>query len=185
MSVAIFLIMVAVLNMLPMEVFAKDVKKQNNVKTVTNDTVIVEDEQRREANVKHFQLSDGTYEAVVYTEAVHRRDKNGQWQDIDNRLYSKGAKEYISSDERIVFYKSLNQSEQDIFSLSENGYSISVKYNENKIKNSDAILFNHEEKYVSNKKDSKEVQYSKLKEVDNTTTIEYRDIQKMSHYSMN
>ena len=40
----------------------------------------------REENVKHFRLSDGSYQAVVYSEAVHRRSANGKWVDIDNRL---------------------------------------------------------------------------------------------------
>ena len=38
---------------------------------------VSEVESLREENVKHFSLPDGTYEAVVYTQAVHRKDKNG------------------------------------------------------------------------------------------------------------
>ena len=43
---------------------------------------IVEITSLREENVKHFRLADGTYEAVVYTHPVHRKDENGVWQDI-------------------------------------------------------------------------------------------------------
>ena len=41
----------------------------------------------REANVKHFYMGDGTYQALTYPEAVHRKDANGTWQDIDNDLF--------------------------------------------------------------------------------------------------
>ncbi len=40
----------------------------------------------REENVKHFRLANGTYQAVVYEQPVHRKDDAGLWQDIDNRL---------------------------------------------------------------------------------------------------
>ena len=40
----------------------------------------------REENVKHFRLSNGSYEAVSFASAVHRKDKNGEWQDINNNL---------------------------------------------------------------------------------------------------
>ena len=42
--------------------------------------------ERREANVKHFALKDGSYTAVMYNSAVHTQDAEGNWQDIDNRL---------------------------------------------------------------------------------------------------
>lgn len=42
---------------------------------------------RREENVKHFDLGHGRFQAVAYGNAVHRKDENGVWQDIDNRLY--------------------------------------------------------------------------------------------------
>ena len=61
----------------------------------TEDTVIGSVQEilsLREENVKHFRLDNGTYEAVIYGEAVHRKDKNGEWTDIDNSLYISGEK---------------------------------------------------------------------------------------------
>ena len=45
-----------------------------------------EDASRREEDIKHFRLSDGSYIAVQYDTAVHYKDDSGQWVDIDNTL---------------------------------------------------------------------------------------------------
>ncbi len=37
----------------------------------------------REENIKHFDMGDGTYQAVVYSHPVHELDSQGAWQDID------------------------------------------------------------------------------------------------------
>lgn len=37
----------------------------------------------REENIKHFDMGDGTYQAVVYSHPVHELDSKGVWQDID------------------------------------------------------------------------------------------------------
>ncbi len=97
----------------------------------TDDEVIgeiVEVTSLREENVKHFRLADGTYEAVVYTHPVHRKDKNGVWQDIDNNLSLANdgvLQKYRTSDSRVKFAESFKANEE-LFTLSENGYSISM-----------------------------------------------------------
>ncbi len=40
----------------------------------------------RDENTKHFENPDGSYTAIMYNNAVHRKDSNGNWQDIDNRM---------------------------------------------------------------------------------------------------
>lgn len=40
----------------------------------------------RDESVKHFDMGDGTYQAVTYGYPVHRKDAIGKWQDIDNSL---------------------------------------------------------------------------------------------------
>ncbi len=42
--------------------------------------------EKRESNVKHFRMSDGTINAVYYTQSVHYEDENGDLKDIDNSL---------------------------------------------------------------------------------------------------
>lgn len=97
----------------------------------TDDEVIgeiVEVTSLREENVKHFRLADGTYEAVVYAHPVHRKDKDGVWQDIDNNLTLEDdgdSQKYMTSDSRITFINSFRPNEE-LFTLSENGYSISM-----------------------------------------------------------
>ena len=89
---------------------------------------VVEVPSLREENVKHFRLADGTYEAVVYTHSVHRKDKDGVWQDIDNNLslVNDGvSQKYCTSDSRVKLAESFNANEE-LFTLSENGYSVSM-----------------------------------------------------------
>lgn len=88
---------------------------------------VVEAVEMREENVKHFRLSNGTYEAVVYPRAVHRKI-DGEWKDIDNNLSIQTVKNieiYSTSDNRVSFAKSFSLDSQ-IFTLSENGYTISM-----------------------------------------------------------
>lgn len=47
--------------------------------------VVAEDIGRREPNVKHFVMSDGSYVAVTYSEPVHYR-QGDEWMAIDNSL---------------------------------------------------------------------------------------------------
>ena len=47
--------------------------------------VIGEDESLRKENEKHFRMSDGSYIAAVYPEAVHYLEDD-EWKDIDNTL---------------------------------------------------------------------------------------------------
>ena len=37
----------------------------------------------REENVKHFDMGNGTYQAIMYSHPVHKKDSEGNWQDID------------------------------------------------------------------------------------------------------
>jgi len=82
----------------------------------------------REENVKHFRLSNGSYEAVSFATAVHRKDKDGVWQNINNDLFLKkvGDKQgYFTDDMRTSFASSFKYG-AELFSLSENGYRISM-----------------------------------------------------------
>ena len=82
----------------------------------------------RTENVKHFDNGDGTYVAISYGNAVHRKDAKGEWRDIDNTLTlreDRGVKRYNDADERISFSPSAS-SENALWELSENGYFISL-----------------------------------------------------------
>ena len=65
------------------EVAYEIIEEENRFQTGDRIVEIVE---RREENVKHFRLPDGSYEAVAYAKPVHRKNADGVWQDIDNAL---------------------------------------------------------------------------------------------------
>lgn len=148
--IALLLSMIMVFCALPMTAFAENL---DNISTEENTETTNEDDEQwylideqesatgeiignvaevislREENVKHFRLSDGTYEAVIYSQPVHRKDKEGIWQDIDNTIELKADKnisKYETQDSRISFANTF-KANSDLFTLSENGYSISMQ----------------------------------------------------------
>ena len=132
----------------------------------------------REENVKHFENPDGSYTAIMYNNAVHRKDSNGNWQDIDNRMSeseTKNKQAYITSDGRIAFTKKIKQDDNEIYTLSENGYKITVSFANDNIKNSNAKLSNHASKYTPSGRDDLDTQYKKVKQIDNNTTLLYKN----------
>ena len=149
---------------------------------------VSEVESLREENVKHFRLPDGTYEAVVYSQPVHRKDKEGVWRDIDNTIelktYAKASK-YATRDSRVTFADRFTNN-ADLFTLSENGYSISMQLlsNGNEFDNemettdfgslSTPIVNNRSEKRTSTIFNS----IDEAKKIDNKSSIVYNNIRK-------
>ncbi len=132
----------------------------------------------REENVKHFLNPDGSYTALAYSKPVHRLDENGSWQDLENIMNeeTRGNKQaYITSDGRTVFSKKINSTDNEIFTLNEGKYEISVSFVNEGLKNTTAKLSNHAKKYTPSKFDKLETQYKKLKEIDTTTTLLYKN----------
>ena len=41
---------------------------------------------KRTRSSKTYALGNGLYQAVIYPEAVHYRNENGEWEDIDHTL---------------------------------------------------------------------------------------------------
>ena len=58
--------------------------------------ILAEDETKREAQVKHFRLSDGSYEAVVYPYDVHYAS-GGSFVAIDNSLVEAENDDYYTN----------------------------------------------------------------------------------------
>lgn len=79
---------------------------------------------RREENVKHFRLGDGSFVAVQYDAPVHYLDADGAWQGIDNRLAEDGS-EYATSDARIKFAKKITGNET-LFTLHDGNGKITM-----------------------------------------------------------
>ena len=132
----------------------------------------------RDENTKHFENPDGSYTAIMYNNAVHRKDSNGNWQDIDNTMSEteiKNKQAYITSDGRITFAKKIKQDENEIYTLSENGYRITVSFANENIKSSNAKLSNHASKYTPSGRDDLDTQFKKVKQIDNNTTLLYKN----------
>ncbi|MGM9642995.1 MAG: DNRLRE domain-containing protein, partial [Eubacteriales bacterium] len=105
---------------------------------------VFEDVSRREENVKHFRLEDGTYMAAQYDTAVHTLDENGKWQDIDNTLSASGS-EYTTSNSRIKFAKKITGNES-IFTLHENNRKITLSL-DGAIKKTSGVATNTETEF--------------------------------------
>lgn len=145
------------------------------------DDSIKEVEELREENVKHFEMPDGTFKAIVYSEPVHRKDADGKWQDIDNTLSSEkenGNTNYSSFDGRIKFSKNVKNANGKILELSENGYKISFTLIDENIKSTSADVKNHKGKKTPTIFDSEREKLDKLQSVDNLTKVRYNDIRK-------
>lgn len=78
----------------------------------------------RDENVKHFQLADGTYQAVVYGEPVHRLNSNGEWEEIDNSL-TEASGAIVTGDSRVKFAKKITGNES-IYTLHNDSYKVTV-----------------------------------------------------------
>ncbi len=95
--------------------------------------VLEEDETLREENIKHFKLSDGTTKAVVYSQAVHYKDGDGKWIDIDNALTLNGS-EYSSNNKQTVKFANKSGS-NGLVSIKDGDYKIDfTPLNTNKVK---------------------------------------------------
>ena len=133
----------------------------------------------RTENVKHFDNGDGTFEAVSYGTAVHRKDANGEWQDIDNTLTlreDRGEERYVSNDARISFAPVASGS-KTIWSLSENGYSVSLSVSDANLRSgSSADVRNHVTRAEQIAEAKKADDRDAVLRVDNRTSIVYRNV---------
>ena len=82
----------------------------------------------REENVKHFDMGDGTYQAVVYSHPVHEKDSQGVWQDIDfglNLDQTQKAAAYTSKVSGVNFAASYTENSK-LVSISSGDSAISL-----------------------------------------------------------
>ena len=97
---SVFLSILLVVQIAPMEIIANaynettvnentenalDVPSDDIDETEIEATIIAEETSKREENVKHFRMSDGSYKAAQYDVPVHFM-LNGEWTDYDNTL---------------------------------------------------------------------------------------------------
>ena len=145
-SMKLFAFIMALLMLLvslPISAFASAINDalsdENNVisnadsETVKKDVIVLEeDEALRDENIKHFKLSDGTTKAVVYSQAVHYKDADGKWVDIDNALTLNGS-EYSSNNKSEIKFANKSGS-NGLVSIKDGDYKIDfTPLNTNKV----------------------------------------------------
>ena len=93
--------------------------------------VLGEDESLRDEYTKYFRLSDGSYAAAAYEEAVHYLDGTGSWKEIDNRLADSASAddgfsglENRQNNVKIKFAKKSNS--RYLYRIKDGSYSIYV-----------------------------------------------------------
>lgn len=98
---AIILALILVVQIMPMNALATELQNANAIENSiateettysieeldTEKTILAEDTDKRESDVKHFLNTDGTYTAVRYAQPVHYKEAGSdEWKDIDNTL---------------------------------------------------------------------------------------------------
>lgn len=198
---ALFLAFLLLVTVLPLSVFANDTLKETadalvpqseKTQFFSEDEVLLlptgdvsetvfplEIPELRTENVKYFDNGDGTFEAVSYGVAVHRKDQNGEWQDIDNTLTLREkevAVRYIAADERISFASSLSE-DRALWTLSENGYTVSLALTDASLRPEIvADVKNHTSRSDQIASAEKNSDLRALLRIDNRTTILYRNV---------
>lgn len=191
--------LVLLVTALPLGIFANDVETTEEAAAVNEELTATESEgvsllptghedeptfpeeisELRTENVKHFDKGDGTYEAIAYGGAVHRKDADGKWQDIDNTLIlreDRGAERYVDADARISFAPTAS-SGAALWQLSENGYSISLSLADADLRaGAAADVKNHASRAEQIAAAKKADDTDALFRVDNTTKILYRNV---------
>ena len=88
--------------------------------------VLYELESLRQADEKHFRMSDGSFLAVSYGAAVHYEDGNGNWKDIDNTL-AQGDSKLNGIPENVYYSENGSEIRQFSANPEETGYLFSAK----------------------------------------------------------
>ncbi|MBQ4447812.1 MAG: RICIN domain-containing protein [Clostridia bacterium] len=137
---------------------------------------IIEIESLREETAKHFQLEDGNYQAIAYCMAVHRKDAEGKWQDIDNRLYPDSKNPGMFSTGDGMFSFSASSSADTLFTVSNGAFSVSFGLLFNNRAPSTAVIENHPDRHdIANNCEGEE-KLAALISIDNTTRVTYDNV---------
>ncbi len=115
--------------------------------------ILYEDISRRDEYTKHFVMNNGLRRAVKYSQPIHYKEK-GEWVNIDNTLeYNKETEKYENKANSFKVKFDKNFESEELFSIENEGYTMSWKYSGNSMRNDIAV--GKVEKH-SNKKDKAE-----------------------------
>ena len=140
---SVFISITMVLTVIPFTAIAKEVNSpaiKTGVETTLSDNIIedkIETEpiivgeiiSKRESNVKHFKMSDGSYTAAVYPYDVHFENADGEFQDIDNSLSLEkdGGNDVLSNKSNVISVKFMKKSNPNkLYTISKGEHKIKV-----------------------------------------------------------
>ncbi len=136
---SIILCITLILTVLPLTVSGAEIQTKSVTTTVeekfktetetTENTIIGEISEKRESNIKHFRMSDGSIKAAVYSYDVHYTDEYGQLVDIDNSLSEEndGSDDVYSNKSNIFSVKFMKKSNPNkLYTINKGDYKIKV-----------------------------------------------------------
>ena len=94
--------------------------------------ILQEDPTKRSEFEKHYLCSDGTYVVASYAEAVHYKDDNGEWIDVDNRPMQTTAGDYIARNGDFSIFVPSSTNEGHLLRMDKGEYSLSWTLSANK-----------------------------------------------------
>ena len=139
--IAVFVSIAMLFTSISLESVAKTIPLQSSVssdemvipsttESEDSDVVIMgELVEKREANIKHYRMSDGSITAAVYPQEVHYQDENGQFVDINNSLVddTDGTDKVLATQEnefQVKFMKKSNKNK--LYTLNKGKEKITV-----------------------------------------------------------
>ena len=132
---------------------------------LTDDVIVGELTEQRDATTKYFRLNNGTYVAAIYDSPVHELDADGNWIEIDNRLSDTGD-EYENSNRATRIKFSKNPQNGKLYTIKGDNYQI--KWALNNIR--DSAKEAKKQDFASNSNQSK------LTAKSNSETVLYEDV---------
>lgn len=101
--------------------------KNQNISTFQEAEILEEVVSKREECVKHFRKSDLSMVAVLYSEPVHYKDENGNFQEIDNTLAEENG-EFKNTENQLKVKLSKNFDNKKLVTVTSDGNEISWGY---------------------------------------------------------
>ena len=108
-------------------------QKEDISQATSNLKVLGEVESRRSEYTKHFRMSDGTMQAMIYSDQVHYKDGDS-FKEIDNSLVPDGVDKYKNTDSPLGVSVSRNFRNKNLITLSSDNHDLSWSYMKKKYK---------------------------------------------------
>ena len=125
-TISLILIIAVLLSSVPLLASA-DAKRDNVAVETADITAVVSAEmtaKRREFE-KHFLLSDGSFIAVCYAEAIHYKNADGKWEEVDNRLFADRDGRIRNNYDGFVVSFADSANDNRLVSMTKDAYTIS------------------------------------------------------------